>query len=198
MTDRGSSISSTSNLTFSAETSHLALSIATTTSTPRSGCLLRKLAENSGHQALDIIMSSLTSEIRCKFANLHGTGALPFVLAVDDPLANTFLFPDGAKDVKILQLISSRFIDLIVRLILSTRVRLSADRRFWFLENTGGCIPFRIVSAGSKKVDLRSLARSRRNSIKCIKSNPSPFSGFSRVLAFARSTFAASGVRERL
>jgi hypothetical protein len=56
--------------------------------------------------------------------------ALLFVLAVDDPLVNTFLFPDGEKTMGILQLVVSRFIDLIVRLVLSTRVGPSAQMHF--------------------------------------------------------------------
>jgi hypothetical protein len=104
-------------------------------------------------------MCSLASERRREFANFHEIRALRLVLAVDDPLANTFLFPDGEKTVGILQLVVSRFIDLIVRLIFSTRARTSAQCRFWLLEDTSPCIPFETVPAVSQKVGLGIIAR---------------------------------------
>jgi hypothetical protein len=112
-------------------------------------------------RTLDIRTCSLASERRRKFAKFHGTRALIFVLAVDDPLANTFLLRDGGKTMGILQLVVSRFIDLIVRLILSTRVRTSAHCRFCFSEDTSDSIAFETVPAVSQKVALCIIARQR-------------------------------------
>jgi hypothetical protein len=113
-------------------------------------------------RALDIRMCSLVLDRRPKFANFHGTRALLLVLALDDPLANAFLFPDREKTVKILPLVFSRFIDLIGRLILSMRVCPSAHRKTWLLEERSDYLPFKTVPAISKNLALRILARQRR------------------------------------
>jgi hypothetical protein len=121
-------------------------------------------------------MCSLASERRPKFANFHESWALLFVLALDR-LANTFPFPDGEKTVKSLQLVFSRFVDLTVRLILSTRVCPSAHSKTWLLDDTSDCIPFKTVPAISKRVDLRIFARQRPERRRAHQVRPFTFFG---------------------
>jgi hypothetical protein len=55
-------------------------------------------------------------------------------------------------------LIVSRFIDLIVRFVLSVRICRLAHSGFWIVEDTSDCIPFETVPAVSTKLDLRIIA----------------------------------------
>jgi hypothetical protein len=117
-------------------------------------------------------------------------------------LANTFLFPDGEKTVRMLQLVVSRFIDWIVRLILSPRVRPCAHTRFWFLEDSSDCIPFETMPAASTNDELvaRLLPQVYENvsekSWECAcQKVPLVFSGGSRDVGEVRPTIRIPTIR---
>jgi hypothetical protein len=87
-------------------------------------------------RAFNIRVRPLVSERRRKFTNFQWTWALVFVVAVDDPLGNTFVFHSGEETGGILHLIIPGFKDSIFWFLLPTKIHPSTHSRFWFLEDT--------------------------------------------------------------
>jgi hypothetical protein len=122
----------------------------------------------------------------------------PLVLAVGNPSTNAFVFPNGEEPIGIMQFVVPGFKNLILRCLFPARAHPSTHGRFWFCGTWAVVSLLKQCSLSRKELICASMQGSDRNSTECIDSSSWPFSRSSRVLAPARITFGASGIRARL